>query len=108
MTRNSDRLGEPDPCKSILRFDFQVILDYCYQTILPVEDDESGPYPLSNATVARFLGIGRAEVSRLSRDRGLTTEQADRYATRLGLHPVQLWTNFHDMYPEELPLEWSA
>lgn len=42
--------------------------------------------PMSKRAVARSLGIDPAVLCR-----PLTASQADRYATKLGLHPVEVW-----------------
>lgn len=42
--------------------------------------------PMSKRAVARSLGIDPAVLCR-----PLSATQADRYATKLGLHPVEVW-----------------
>lgn len=47
-------------------------------------------------TTARALGIDPAQLHRWRRY-GLTIDQADEMACRLGLHPIEIW-----------PTEWAA
>ena len=42
--------------------------------------------PMSKRAVARSLGVDPAVLCR-----PLSATQADRYATKLGLHPVEVW-----------------
>lgn len=45
--------------------------------------------------VADVLGVNRRAVYRWQ-TAGLTIEAADRMATALGLHPLEVWPDFHD------------
>lgn len=46
--------------------------------------------PTSLVTFSQMLGVHRRQLYRL-RDYGLTLDQADTLAFRLGLHPVEVW-----------------
>lgn len=48
----------------------------------------------SHGDIARALGVNRATVLRAVHH-GLSPLQADRYAVRLGFHPLELWPEFH-------------
>jgi hypothetical protein len=48
------------------------------------------PRPHSDQQVAWWLGTTPRHVARL-RAKGLDVDQADRYATRVGLNPVEVW-----------------
>lgn len=53
---------------------------------------------LTAAEAADFLGLEKRTVSR-AREEGLSTLQADRWATRAGVHPVEIWgaAFYHDL-----------
>lgn len=53
---------------------------------LDAESLVSAMSPMSKRAVARSLGVDPAVLCR-----PLTASQADRYATKLGLHPVEVW-----------------
>lgn len=54
-----------------------------------------GPGQGKTAAVARHLGVDDRQVYRW-RDYGITPDQADGFAVRLGFHPLELWPDFHD------------
>lgn len=45
----------------------------------------------NQTTWARVLRVDRASIGRMARSGSLTLSAADRYAVRLGKHPVELW-----------------
>lgn len=46
--------------------------------------------------ISSVLGISRDVVRRWDRE-GLTPHAADRAATALGLHPLEIWPDFHEV-----------
>ncbi len=47
-------------------------------------------------TLAARIGVARRTVTRW-RTNGLTDEQADNAAVMLGYHPLNIWTDWHDV-----------
>ena len=47
------------------------------------------------AAIAKHLGIGHRWARRML-EHGLTDRQADRFATRIGMHPASIWPQWWD------------
>lgn len=62
---------------------------------------ELGIDPADTARLARALGIGRRWIRRY-RAVGLTDRQAEAWATRVGLHPLEVWPDWGDTELDEL------
>jgi len=74
------------------RFPATVLIDY----VLSGRTSEDGR-PLGSKTLAPELGIMPATLRTWrSQNVYLTVWTADKYATRLGIHPSQLWPDYWD------------
>lgn len=56
---------------------------------------------------ADLLGIGHTEMRHML-ERGLTEKQADRYATRAGMHPATVWGRLWWCDGQDCPDEMAA
>jgi lambda repressor-like predicted transcriptional regulator len=55
---------------------------------------------VSVAALGRLLGVS-GSTWKLARDRGVLERVADRYAVKLGLHPLEVWPEMFDLIEEE-------
>lgn len=83
---------------------------HLYLTVAP--DNESSTQtmegdapPITDVQLARIIGVSRSTI-RAARERNtLEWWAADRWATRVGVHPLLLWPSFYDHVSVELDLE---
>lgn len=64
-------------------------------------DDHAPEWHAPDAHLAALFGVSVRSI--LSwRDRGMSDMQADRYANRLNLHPVEVWPDFDELSDDEV------
>lgn len=64
-------------------------------------DDIALEWRATDVAIARELGVSPRSVIEWKKN-GLSMVQCDRYATRLGLHPVAIWPDFDDLDDDEV------
>lgn len=82
--------------RSERRYEFAAVEEYAGRILEPEWTDSRGIVrTVGLKTVCRVLGIPERQAYRW-RQQGLTVDQADELACRLGVHPNRLWPSWFD------------
>jgi hypothetical protein len=82
------------------RWPWEPVEKYLRSVVRP--DDKGGQYLEATCTLyGTWLGLHSLTVRKMRADGDLSSGQADMVATRLGLHPLNLWPDFYDPEPSE-------
>lgn len=83
------------------RWPVQPLLRLCEVRLASSVDDHAPEWHAPDTEIARLLGVNVRSVIEW-RQTGLSFVQCDRYATRLELHPVEVWPDYDDFMDEEV------